>query len=81
MNLNRNPRLEQYDIDDSLELCEFFKGIIDEIFEKMPPGLTKKTTVCDNVFPQLLGGGISDQYLPIDLKEWNNSDFLKPLDF
>ena len=54
MNLNRNPRLEQFDLDDSEEICIFFQGIIDEIFEKMPPGLTKKTTECDQIFPQLI---------------------------
>ena len=62
MNLNRNPRLEQFDLDDSEELCDFFRGIIDEVFEKMPPGLVKKVKVCDQVFPTLIGGGISDQY-------------------
>lgn len=71
MNLNRNPRLEQFDLDDSIELCEFFEGIIDEIFEKMPPGLTKSTRKCDQVFPSLLGGGLSDQYLPKDLAAMN----------
>jgi len=73
MNLNRNPRLEQFDLDDSPELCDFFQGIIDEIFEKMPPGLTKKVATCDKVFPELLGGGISDQYAQEDIsKEWGN---------
>ena len=72
MNLNRNPRLEQFDIDDSLELCEFFADIIKQIFEKMPPGLTKKVKKCDEVFSQLLGGGLSDQYLPEDMAEWGN---------
>jgi hypothetical protein len=70
MNLNRNPRLEQYDLDDSLELCEFFQGIIDEIFTKMPAGLTRTTQKCDMVFPTLIGGGFSDQYRPEDLKDF-----------
>lgn len=70
MNLNRNPRLEHFDIDDNLELCELFASIIEEIFEKMPPGLTKKVKTCDKVFGQLLGGGLSDQYLPENLAEW-----------
>jgi len=67
MNLNRNPRLEQYDLDDSLDLCEFFQGVIDEIFEKMPPGLVKTARQCDQVFPTLIGGGMSDQYRHEDL--------------
>jgi len=67
MNLNRNPRLEQFDLDDSVELCDFFQGIVDELFEKMPPGLTKKVDICDQVFPQLIGGGISDQYAQKDI--------------
>ena len=77
MNLNRNPRLEQYDIDDSLELCEFFEGVINEIFEKMPAGLTKSVNKCDSVFPTLLGGGLSDQYLPKDMGLWDPSKFEK----
>ena len=72
MNLNRNPRLEQFDLDDSPELCEFFAGIVEEIFEKMPPGLTRKANVCDQVFPALIGGGLSDQYRPEDLAEWGS---------
>lgn len=71
MNLNKNPRLEQFDIDDNLELCEFFENIINDIFEKMPPGLTKRVKKCDQVFPQLLGCGISDQYNQEDImKDW-----------
>ena len=72
MNLNRNPRLEQFDIDDNLKLCEFFEKIIDDLFEKMPPGLTRKTKKCDEVFGQLLGGGISKEYLQADLEPWKN---------
>ena len=69
MNLNRNPRLEQYDLDDSLELCEFFQGVIDEIFSKMPPGMVRTSVECDQVFPSLLGGGLSDQYQPEDIAD------------
>jgi len=74
MNLNRNPRLEQFDIDDSSELCEFFQGIIDEIFEKMPRGLARKVDVCDQVFPTLIGGGLSDQYNSADLEGWGTNE-------
>ncbi len=75
MNLNRNPRLEQFDLDDSVELCEFFQKIIDEIFEKMPAGLIRKTETCDKVFGELIGGGLSDQYAPADMAELKNLDF------
>ena len=54
MNLNRNPRLEQFDLDDSKELCDFFQGIISEIFEKMPAGLTRSTKICDPVFNEII---------------------------
>lgn len=67
MNLNRNPRLEQYDIDDSVELCDFFQGVIDEVFEKMPPGMTRSCEICDPVFAGMMGGGISDCYAASDL--------------
>jgi len=69
MNLNRNPRLEQYDIDDSTELCDFFQAVIGEVFEKMPPGLTRSCEVCDPVFVGLIGGGLSDQYATTDISE------------
>ena len=74
MNLNRNPRLEQFDLDDSSELCNFFEDIIKDIFVKMPPGLTKKVQKCDKVFPKLLGGGMSKEYNEQDLKFWDNTD-------
>lgn len=77
MNLNRNPRLEQYDIDDSLELCEFFEKLINEVFKKMPPGLSPKCQPCDSVFAGLLGGGLSDAYLPSDLENFGKDDTLK----
>lgn len=74
MNLNRNPRLEQYDLDDSKELCDFFEKIINEIFEKMPAGITTKVGKCDQVFPTLLGGGISKKYQPQDFAvDWENN--------
>lgn len=73
MNLNRNPRLEQFDIDDSLELCEFFAEIVREIYVKMPPGLRRGSAQCDLVFADLLGGGISDQYSFEDVQLFKSS--------
>lgn len=75
MNLNRNPRLEQFDLDDNLEICEFFAKVIAEIFEKMPPGMIRPTAVCDKVFRDLIGGGLSDQYNPGDMAEMKDVDF------
>jgi len=73
MNLNRNPRFEQFDLDDSLEMCEFFQEIVDELFDKMPPGMERKVNTCNKVFPELIGGGISDQYSEKDIsKLWSD---------
>lgn len=73
MNLNRNPRLEQFDIDDSLELCEFFAEIVREIYVKIPPGLISESAQSDLDFADLLGGGISDQYSFEDVQQFNSS--------
>jgi len=70
MNLNHNPRMEQFDLDDNKELCDFFQGIVDEIFEKMPPGLTKKVGICDQVFPGLMEDNLCKQTISdIDISE------------
>ncbi len=72
MNLNRNPRLEQFDIDDNKEIYQLFQGVIDELYHEMPEGFIKETKVCDKKFAKILGGGISDKYAAKDLKSWKD---------
>lgn len=62
MNLNRNPRFEQFDLDDSEEICEFFRAHFDELSEMTPAGLFVECNEVDKVFRSSLGGGLSDVY-------------------
>lgn len=62
MNLNRNPRFEQFDLDDDPALCEFLKAHSDEMSELLPPGFGVKTRVVDKAFKDSMGGGLSDVY-------------------
>lgn len=62
MNLNRNPRFEQYDIDDDTGLCDFIMGHVTEIWDLQPSGLSVPTREVDNGFRQALGGGLSEVY-------------------
>jgi hypothetical protein len=54
MNMNRNPRLEQFDLDDSFEICEFIEGIVNDAFEKMPRGMWISTSTCDDGFEKMM---------------------------
>ncbi len=56
MNLNRNPRFEQYDVDESPELCEFFVAHFEEMAAEMPKGPTVPTSEVDAVFDRALRG-------------------------
>ncbi len=67
MNLNGNPRLEQFNIDDNAEICNLFESVREELYEKMPAGLFVPTPQCDKTFAGILGGGLSDAYNPDDL--------------
>lgn len=56
MNLNRNPRFEQFDIDDDPALADFLQAHVDEMCELMPAGLYHKTNVVDSAFGRAMGG-------------------------
>ena len=43
MNLNRNPRYEQFDIDDNRDIYNFFAAHFDEMAEDMPAGFVADT--------------------------------------
>jgi hypothetical protein len=59
MNLNRNPRFEQFDLDDDAELFRFFEEHWLELEHEMPAGLGVSTKQCDLVFTKALGGGLA----------------------
>ena len=62
MNLNRNPRFEQFDIDDDPALCDFVMEHVREMLQDAPRGFDFATAECDRAFAAALGGGLSDVY-------------------
>lgn len=52
MNFNRNPRFEQFDLDDDPLLYAFFDSIADELYERVPAGLTVERSAIENGFYQ-----------------------------
>lgn len=60
MNLNKNPRFEQFDLDDDADLYEFLFQHVQEIFDKTPAGLIVPVERVDTVFSEALGGGLSE---------------------
>lgn len=69
MNLNRNPRFEQFDIDDDPVLADFLQAHCDEMSETMPAGLAQPTRVVDAAFVASMGGGLSGAYAAEDIAE------------
>lgn len=62
MNLNRNPRFEQFTLDDSPALCDFLMEHVSEMLEAAPCGFEFTTAQCDAAFVAAMGGGLSDVY-------------------
>lgn len=38
-NYNQSPRLENVDVDDDVAIYDFFRGVVDEVVERVPAGL------------------------------------------
>jgi len=76
MNLNRNPRYEQFDIDDDAELCAFIRAHVEECFDVLPHGLKPHNKTIVAAFANSLGGGLSKDG---DFAEFGSfdSDWLK----
>lgn len=67
MNLNRNPRFEQFDLDDSVPLHAFCMQHVADLFEHSEKGLVQPLDKINASFTAALGGGVSDVYkLPDD---------------
>jgi hypothetical protein len=62
MNLNRNPRFEQFDLDDDAAICSFFRTHVDELAASTAPGLQPTFADISSSFKAALGGGVSDVY-------------------
>lgn len=67
MNLNENKRCENFDIDDDVEIFDFYKAFVDEVFAEMPAGFTEERNTVDLVFDSLMGGAL--------IKKKNKSGF------
>lgn len=50
MNLNRNPRWEQFEIDDDPVLLAWFQSVVDNIWCSVPAGLRIRTAVAETAF-------------------------------
>ena len=61
MNLNRNPRLEQFDIDDDADLYDFILATVDDISQEMPAGLAQPNLTVQKTFEAILGGGFATE--------------------
>lgn len=61
MNLNRNPRFEQFDIDDDAVVCDFLEAHLNELHALMPPGFEWTTHQIDAQFKASMGGGLSEK--------------------
>ncbi len=56
MNFNRNPRWEQFDIEDNKDICDFFSKLIDEMDEISPVGTTIANDKATEIFKEALKG-------------------------
>jgi hypothetical protein len=59
MNLNKNPRFEQFDLDDDAVIYEFFRRHVAEMADLMPPGPTVPHSAVKAGFIAALGGGVA----------------------
>ena len=56
MNLNRNPRFEQFDIDDDAGLFSFFENFVSEVWRMAKPGMESRRGIIDPPFKASFGG-------------------------
>lgn len=77
MNLNRNPRFEQFDMDDDPALADFLQAHVDEMCELMPPGIKHATNLVDSAFSRAMKGDPID---PVLLESSDNLGDEKSLD-
>jgi len=50
MNFNRNPRFEQFDLDDDATIYDFFDAAVDELYDSVPAGLDANKRDIERVF-------------------------------
>jgi hypothetical protein len=62
MNLNRNPRFEQFDIDDNASIFDHFNGWVDELEAITAPGPSQPQSVVNDAFAAALDGLTTRQH-------------------
>ena len=60
MNLNRNPRFEQFDLDEDEALADFFDAHVSEMEDLMPEGFQARAREVRDAFERALGGTAGD---------------------
>lgn len=58
MNFNRNPRFEQFDLDDDAAIYDFFDAAVDELYESVPAGLDAKKRDIERGFNKATMGAV-----------------------
>lgn len=69
MNLNRNPRFEQFDLDESRAICEFFAAFVEELEATHPPGIDFDGSEVHAAFEASLGGTVEEHKAEKSLRE------------
>lgn len=69
MNLNHNPRFENFDLDDNTTIYAFFKNHVDELFDLMPKGFVESRSVVNPAF---------DKCMKDDVTKSGVTDFMVP---
>lgn len=57
MNLNRNARFEQFDLDDNAAMCDFVQEHVEEMFRLTPQGVHVPTSLIDDALNAAMGSG------------------------
>jgi len=74
MNFNRNPRFEQFDLDDDTDIYSFFDRAVDELYDSAPAGLNANERDIERGFNGATLGamfrmdadGVEDESFPMD---------------
>jgi len=77
MNLNRNPRFEQWDLDDDPALYAFVAAWFDELEATAPHGMMFQESSAEAAFKSALSGRVSDADIVAEL---TGADAVKPGD-
>jgi hypothetical protein len=66
MNFNRNPRLEQFDLDDDRLIYDFFNAVVNDLYQRVPAGLSVSHKKITEAFNALTLGADVDNDFSLD---------------